>query len=149
MNCFNIREVQSLLKRKFFVDLINTQDAHALSSKTVVGLRYRLNNAETVTGNFLVFLNFGPNIYSQNRNTLFLQDSRMPYLFINSFDKLAPSYYLRTFAFLDFFKSKNFVFYYFMDLFFTFFQSFDFIMRQVLFLICVFTMGTNVGGPRT
>jgi hypothetical protein len=29
MNCFNIREIQSILKRRFYTDLINTQDRKA------------------------------------------------------------------------------------------------------------------------
>jgi hypothetical protein len=66
MNCFNIREVQSLLKRRFFVDLVNSQDSHTLLDKTTIGLRYRLSNSTNINGNFLLLLNFGPNFSAQS-----------------------------------------------------------------------------------
>jgi hypothetical protein len=44
MNCFNIRELQGILKRKFFVDLINTHDHRNLSNQTMLALRFKLNN---------------------------------------------------------------------------------------------------------
>ncbi len=43
MNCFNIREAESLLKRRFFTDLINSKDQHILLNKTAIGLRFKLN----------------------------------------------------------------------------------------------------------
>lgn len=40
VNCFNVREVQSLLKRKYFFDLIASHEAHLLHDKTLAGLRH-------------------------------------------------------------------------------------------------------------
>jgi hypothetical protein len=43
MNCFNIRELQGILKRKFFNDLINTSDHRLFLDKTALGLRFKSN----------------------------------------------------------------------------------------------------------
>jgi hypothetical protein len=44
MNCFNIREVQSMLKQKFFADLNLVNEQHRFLNKTMVGLRFKDNN---------------------------------------------------------------------------------------------------------
>ena len=59
MNCFNIREIQSILKRKFFTDLINTHEHHTLLDKTAMGLRFKTNNLNTLNSNIFVFYNYG------------------------------------------------------------------------------------------
>jgi len=41
MNCFNIREVEALLKQRFFAELINTDDSRQFRDSTIVGLKYR------------------------------------------------------------------------------------------------------------
>jgi len=59
MNAFNIREVQSLLKRRFFTDLINTHDHHLLLDKTMVGLRFKTNDLNTLNPNTFLLYNYG------------------------------------------------------------------------------------------
>jgi hypothetical protein len=59
MNCFNIREIQSILKKRFFVDLINTHDHHNLLNKTAMGLRFKTNNINSLNSNTFVFYNYG------------------------------------------------------------------------------------------
>lgn len=59
MNCFNIREIQSILKRKFFTDLINTHDHHQLLGKSALGVRFRTSNINSVNSNIFVFYNYG------------------------------------------------------------------------------------------
>ena len=59
MNCFNIREVEALLKGRFFPDLINTHDHKQLLNNSVLGLRFRTNNLDTLTHNVLLFQQFG------------------------------------------------------------------------------------------
>merc|ERR1711981_1487639 len=44
MNCFNIRELQGILKRKFFTDLVTTVDHRTLVNKTLIGARYKTNS---------------------------------------------------------------------------------------------------------
>lgn len=72
MNCFNIREVQSLLKRKFFTDLINTHDHHTLLNKTTVGTRFKTNNINAIQSNMFVFYNYGLELTVKIRNEEFV-----------------------------------------------------------------------------
>jgi hypothetical protein len=55
MNCFNIREVESLLKSRFFPDLLNSNDYKILLNKTTLGLRFKLHNLGTIDNSFLLF----------------------------------------------------------------------------------------------
>jgi len=59
MNCFNIRELQSLLKRRFFVDLVNSADHHTLLNNTLLNTRYKLNSTDTISQNITLFYNYG------------------------------------------------------------------------------------------
>jgi len=59
MNCFNIRELQSLLKRRFFVDLVNSADHHELLNSTLLNTRYKLNTSDTISQNITLFYNYG------------------------------------------------------------------------------------------
>jgi len=69
MNCFNIREVEALLKGRFFPDLINTHDHRILLNNTTLGLRYQVSNLETISHNILLFQRYG--LQSTNGNRLF------------------------------------------------------------------------------
>jgi hypothetical protein len=55
MNCFNIREVESLLKSRFFPDLLNSNDYKVLLNKTTLGLRFKLHNLGIIDNSFLLF----------------------------------------------------------------------------------------------
>ena len=68
MNCFNIREVQSLLKRKFFVDLINTHDYKILLDSSMINLKYKTNDLTFNNLNSQIFYNFGISFDLKNRN---------------------------------------------------------------------------------
>ena len=46
MNCFNIRELQGILKRRFFNDLVNSNDHHTLLNDSMIGIRFKLNNTQ-------------------------------------------------------------------------------------------------------
>ena len=59
MNCFNIREVQSILKKKFYPDLINSHDHHTFLSKTAMGLRFKTTGVGALTSNNQLFYNYG------------------------------------------------------------------------------------------
>lgn len=59
MNCFNIRELQGILKRKFFPDLINISDHHQLMDSTMIGLKFKQNFSNMVSSDQLFFYNFG------------------------------------------------------------------------------------------
>ena len=59
MNCFNIRELQGILKRKFFSDLTNWQDFHNMLDESMIGLRFKINNTDTVSTNTHLFYIYG------------------------------------------------------------------------------------------
>ncbi len=58
MNCFNIREAQSLLKKRFFVDLITSNDHHKLFDKTMLGLRFKTTDLSVLQPNGKLSTNF-------------------------------------------------------------------------------------------
>jgi hypothetical protein len=59
MNCFNIRELQGILKRKFFVDLVNSHDHKNILEESMVGMRYKANHALNLELDYTSFYNFG------------------------------------------------------------------------------------------
>ena len=59
MNCFNIRELQGILKRKFFADLVNTSDFRQLLDSSMIGLRFKTGDLHTTTPNSILFYNCG------------------------------------------------------------------------------------------
>jgi len=71
MNCFNIREIQSILKRRFFVDLINGHDHRDLLHKTMVNLKFKTNNISAADPNLFIFYNYGVELTPKNRTTEF------------------------------------------------------------------------------
>jgi heme/copper-type cytochrome/quinol oxidase subunit 1 len=71
MNCFNIREIQSILKRKFFTDLINNHDHHNLLDKTTIGLRFKTNSINSINSNMFIFFNYGIEFTSKIRKNVY------------------------------------------------------------------------------
>ena len=59
MNCFNIRELQSILKNKFFTDLVNSHDHRDLLSQSMIGLRFKKNNNLNLDQDITSFYKFG------------------------------------------------------------------------------------------
>lgn len=59
MNCFNIRELQGILKRRFFNDLVNSNDHHTLLNDSMIGVRFKLNNTQNIEPDIFTFYNFG------------------------------------------------------------------------------------------
>ena len=59
MNCFNIRELQGILKRRFFNDLVNSNDHHTLLNDSMIGIRFKLNNTQNIEPDIFTFYNFG------------------------------------------------------------------------------------------
>jgi len=59
MNCFNIRELQGILKRRFFTDLVNSNDHHELLNNTMINLRFKLNNTQSIEPDIFTFYNIG------------------------------------------------------------------------------------------
>lgn len=86
MNCFNIREIQSILKRKFFTDLINTHDHHTLLDKTSMGARFKTNNVGSINSNISIFYNYGIEFTPKIRMINYAEDAK----FDHSFTHLNP-----------------------------------------------------------
>jgi hypothetical protein len=59
MNCFNIRELQGLLKRRFFTDLVNSSDHHTLLNSSMIGLRYKTYNYKATDPDIFSYYNLG------------------------------------------------------------------------------------------
>lgn len=76
MNCFNIRELQSVLKNKFFTDLVNSHDHKDLLSQSMIGLRFRQNSNSNLDLDMSSFYKYG--IHKTNINkfhTIFLDSN--------------------------------------------------------------------------
>lgn len=54
MNCFNIREIQTLLKARFYADLLNETDHHLFLAKTAIGLRFKLQDINFLNSGMLL-----------------------------------------------------------------------------------------------
>lgn len=67
MNCFNIREVEALLKTRFFPDLVNSQDYRVLLNNSMIGLRFKTNDLNSINPNMLLFHQYGLQKHSSNR----------------------------------------------------------------------------------
>lgn len=71
MNCFNIRELQGILKRRFFTDLVNTNDFRALMDESIIGLRFKTNGESLNTNSALLVYRYGTTTTTKNQNGLF------------------------------------------------------------------------------
>lgn len=59
MNCFNIRELQGILKRRFFTDLVNSSDHHMFLNESTIGLRFKSLNDSFITSDQQLFYKLG------------------------------------------------------------------------------------------
>jgi hypothetical protein len=72
MNCFNIRELQGILKRRFFVDLINSHEYKDILNTTMLGLKYKTNNKPNLDLDSVLFYKFGTLYTGDTKTTIFL-----------------------------------------------------------------------------
>jgi len=68
MNCFNIRELQGILKRKFFTELVNTSDNHKAMDSTLIGMRHKNNMSNILLYDQSLFYNFDLTTTSKYKN---------------------------------------------------------------------------------
>jgi hypothetical protein len=97
MNCFNIRELQGILKRRFFTDLVNSNDHHTLLNDSMIGLRFKLNNTQGIEPDIFSFYNFGTTDISKVKTSLMY-----PSYSLNKFENKFTDYLLT----IDFMKYK-------------------------------------------
>ena len=71
MNCFNIREVQTLLRSKYHPSFLDILEHHNLLEYTVIGLRFKLFGLDSINSN--MFLSFEHSISKNemNRDSLY------------------------------------------------------------------------------
>ena len=67
MNAFNIRELQGILKRRFFNDLVNTTDYRQLLNQTLIGIRFKNNNNLAINPDPFVIYNYGTTLPSKSK----------------------------------------------------------------------------------
>jgi len=107
MNCFNIREIQSILKRRFYTDLINTHDHHSFLDKTAMGLRFKTNNINNINSNIFIFYNYGIEFTPKIRSNFYFFNNEISSQDIFSF-KINSIFYF----FLNYFNNYNFFFWF-------------------------------------
>ncbi len=112
MNCFNIRELQGILKRRFFNDLVNSNDHRDLLSNSMIGLRFKLNNSQSIEPDIFSFYNIGTTDVNKTK-TLELESvyGLKPFNHESTFNSLGSvfkpqgdivTYYLSNSSFSDF-----------------------------------------------
>ena len=70
MNCFNIRELQGILKRRFFTDMVNTSDHRQILESSMIGLRFKTNNELSLDSDTLSFHNYGTTNSNKQRSVM-------------------------------------------------------------------------------
>jgi hypothetical protein len=90
MNCFNIRELQGILKRRFFSDLVNSADHRDILSTSMIGLRFKNNNTLNLNHDTLAFFKLGTNNSGKSRTSTY-QNSYLEFLNINSYSGVASN----------------------------------------------------------
>jgi hypothetical protein len=68
MNCFNVRELQALLKNRFFIELISSKDHHEFIELTALGIRFKTNNLDSIHSNTLLNFHYGVNAQAQSKS---------------------------------------------------------------------------------
>ena len=89
MNCFNIRELQGILKRRFFNDLVNSNDHHTLLNESMIGVRFKLNNTQNIEPDIFTFYNFGTTDVSKFKSQTLLSSYNL-----NFFEDKLTSYFM-------------------------------------------------------
>ena len=100
MNCFNIRELQGVLKRKFFTDLINTNDHRDFLNQSIIGLRFKSNNTLSTTPDMEAFFNLGTTTSAKSKTLTFdtvYSKMNMPQLSVLSYIPQMPTYHATVF----------------------------------------------------
>lgn len=96
MNCFNIREVEALLKGRFFPDLTTGKDSRVFLNSTTLGLRFKVNNLDSINSGTLIFNNYGLTLFKQQTITSYnspLSTNQTPYEFSNT-SKILEHFFL-------------------------------------------------------
>jgi hypothetical protein len=74
MNCFNVRELQSLLKNRFFTELVSSKEHRDFLDQTAVGIRFQTNNLDIINSKLLLGFRYGINIQPQTKQQSYQSD---------------------------------------------------------------------------
>lgn len=80
MNCFNVRELQILLRGRFFADLVNDTAHHNFLNNTMIGLRFKTNDLNSINPNTLLTYQYGLSNTPFTQNTTFNSHQQNTYL---------------------------------------------------------------------
>ena len=104
MNCFNIREIQTLLRSKYHPDSLSVIEHHQFLNDTVIGLRYQLGGLETIDPSMASAFNYGlvslpvdrdQQYYLELEYTCSSYSSYLFYSFVNKFyNFIARNFYM-------------------------------------------------------
>ena len=138
MNCFNIREIQSILKRRFYTDLINTHDHHSFLDKTAMGLRFKTNSINNTNSNIFIFYNYGIEFSPKIRSNSYFLNNETNFWSVSSFKSNSIFFY-----FLNYFNNFN-LFFWFNNFYLYFIQNLNFInslnfnLKNIFFYLFLF-----------
>jgi hypothetical protein len=105
MNCFNIRELQGTLKRKFFTDLVNSNDHREFLNQSMVGLRFKSNNNLAINPDMVNFYNFGTTNAPKAKSQSFLNSYYATYT--NNFSSFTNFTYTPTLVLSTIYESSQ------------------------------------------
>lgn len=71
MNCFNIREVQTLLRSKYHPSFLDIVEHHNLLENTVIGMRFKLFGLDSINSNMFLYFEHSLTKTNNNRNSLY------------------------------------------------------------------------------
>ena len=71
MNCFNIREVQTLLRSKYQPSFLEVLEQHQFLEYTAIGLRFKLFDVNPLDSNMSLAFEHGIYTVSNNRETFY------------------------------------------------------------------------------
>jgi hypothetical protein len=104
MNCFNIREIQSILKGRHFSDNVSIHEFHDYIDNTVISLRFKNNNISTNKPKILLFFENGiinfkvindefylPKVENQLSGFTFLKSTSFTTTLLKFVDNYCPS----------------------------------------------------------
>lgn len=104
MNCFNIRELQGILKRKFFTDLVNTSDSHKAVESTLINMRHKNNMSNILLYDQSLFYNFDLTNTSKYKNFSFNPGKIYTYSGVLSSKDFSVTRYAKLNIFLNYYS---------------------------------------------
>ena len=104
MNCFNIREIQTLLRSKYHPSFLDILEHHQFLEYTTIGLRFKLFNLDSIGSNMLLSYEHFLNKNSTERNIFYSN------FYLNSYENLHKNFlqifFTETYNFLNIY-TKN------------------------------------------